>query len=63
MDMLQHWKALLSCEDGAVTVDWVVLSAAVIGLGMLALAPIAYSTESATLDVADYIKNVPVGGN
>lgn len=48
-------------EDGAVTVDWVVLSAAIIGLGLVVLMPIAFSTESSTQDIADYIQNVPVG--
>ena len=48
-------------EEGAITVDWVVLSAAVIGMGMLVLVPVAFSTESSTQGVADYIENVPVG--
>ena len=42
-------------EDGAVTVDWVVLSAAIIGVGMVVLTPIAYQTDSASEQVADYI--------
>ena len=48
-------------DEGAVTVDWVVLSAVIIGLGMVVLLPIAFSTESSTKTVADYIENVPVG--
>lgn len=48
-------------EDGAITVDWVVLSAAIIGLGMVVLIPIAYSTESSTQQIADGIQNQPVG--
>jgi Flp pilus assembly pilin Flp len=48
-------------EDGAITVDWVVLSAAIIGLGMVVLIPIAYSTESSTQQIADGIENQPVG--
>jgi hypothetical protein len=48
-------------EAGAVTVDWVVLSAAVIGMGMVVLTPIAFSTESTTQSVADYVRNTPVG--
>ena len=51
----------LTDEPGAVTVDWVVLSAAVIGLGMVVLSPIAFSTESATQGVSDYIENTTVG--
>ena len=48
-------------EDGAVTVDWVVLSAAIIGLGMVVLIPVALSTESATNTIADDIRNQAVG--
>ena len=48
-------------EDGAITVDWVVLSAAIIGLGMVVLITIAYSTESSTQQIADGIENQPVG--
>lgn len=50
-----------SDETGAVTVDWVVLSAAVIGMGMLVLTPIAYSTDSSASRVADNITAQPVG--
>lgn len=48
-------------EDGAVTVDWVVLSAAIIGLGMVVLIPVAFSTESSTREIANKIQNQPVG--
>ena len=41
-------------EDGAVTVDWVVLTAAVVGLGAAALALIRTETKTLTQDVADY---------
>lgn len=51
----------LRCESGAITVDWVVLSAAIIGLGMIVLIPIAFSTESSTRQIADDIQNQPVG--
>lgn len=48
-------------DSGAVTVDWVVLTAAIIGLGMIVLIPIAYSTDSSAQGVSDYIVNVNVG--
>ena len=48
-------------ETGAVTVDWVVLSAAVIGLGMVVLIPIAFSADSSAQGVSDYIENINVG--
>ena len=54
-------RSFLRREDGAITVDWVMLSAAVIGLGMVVLVPIAFSTESSTQNVSDYITEFPVG--
>ncbi len=48
-------------DDGAITVDWVVLSAAVIGLGMVVLMPVAFSTESSTQRIADDIETRAVG--
>lgn len=58
---MERISRFLRKEDGAITVDWVVLSAAVIGLGMVVLIPIAYSTESSTQQIADGIQNQPVG--
>ncbi|MDF1619680.1 hypothetical protein [Pseudothioclava nitratireducens] len=47
-------------EDGAVTVDWVVLTAAVVGLGAAALALIRTETETLTQDIADYLATASV---
>ena len=59
---MQGWlKKFIRKTDGAVTVEWVTLSAAVIGLGMLVLWPVAFSTESSTRGVADYIESIDVG--
>ena len=55
------WANYLRDECGAVTVDWVVLSAAVIGIGMLMLYPIAFATESVTKTVSGNIEAAPVG--
>ncbi|MFN3292888.1 MAG: hypothetical protein ACK4S2_05555 [Gemmobacter sp.] len=38
--MRGKWKSFLSREDGAVTVDFVVLTAGVIGLAMLFILPV-----------------------
>ena len=48
-------------DFGAVTVDWVVLSAAIIGLGMAVLVPIAFTADSSAQGVSDYIGNISVG--
>lgn len=53
--------SILRDEEGAVTIDWVVLSAAIIGVGMVILTPIAFQTDSASEQVADYIAGVPSG--
>ena len=58
---MKQLLAFAKAEDGAITVDWVVLSAAVIGLGMVVLIPIAFSTESSTQMIAEQIVNQPVG--
>lgn len=54
-------QRFLTVEDGAVTVDWVVLTAAIVGMGMIVLAPIAFETDNVSQDVATYISDVPVG--
>jgi hypothetical protein len=53
--------AFMACEHGAVTVDWVILAAAVIGLGLLVLVPVAFSTDSASQGVGEYIAGLNAG--
>ncbi|HHB81673.1 MAG TPA: hypothetical protein ENK83_08035 [Aliiroseovarius sp.] len=38
-------------ESGAVTVDWVVLTAAIVGLGIAVMASISSSTESVAMAI------------
>lgn len=52
---------LFADESGAVTVDWVVLTAALVGLAMLVLTPIAYSTDSLSQDIGAYISDTQIG--
>ena len=40
MKMLNILKRFHKDEDGAVTVDWVVLTAAIVGLGLIVMAAI-----------------------
>jgi hypothetical protein len=44
-------------DDGAVTVDWVVLTAAVVGLGVAALAAIKSGTGTLTSSINDHLAN------
>ena len=50
-------------EDGAVTVDWVVLTAAIVGIGLVIITPIASTTDSNAAQVSAFIKRVPVGAD
>lgn len=43
--------AFLTSEDGAVTVDWVILAAGVIGLALAAMGVVMDGTEDLTNDV------------
>ena len=51
MNLLNIFKRFQNDEDGAVTVDWVVLTAAVVGLGLIVLAAVkpAVTTLSASI--------------
>ncbi|MEM1076566.1 MAG: hypothetical protein AAF665_12475 [Pseudomonadota bacterium] len=42
-------------EDGAVTVDWVILTAAVVGLAAATINEIRSGTDSVTEDTASYL--------
>ena len=44
-------KKFIQSEDGAVTVDWVVLTAAIIGFGLAVVALIATGTTSVSSGV------------
>ncbi|MDF2140701.1 hypothetical protein [Paenirhodobacter sp. CAU 1674] len=50
-------------EDGAVTVDWVVLTAAVVGLAAAALATIRSNTEATATKIGTYMGGVEVPTN
>ena len=50
-------------EDGAVTVDWVVLTAAVVGLAAAALATIRSNTASTAEKIGTYMGGVEVPTN
>jgi len=47
-------------EDGAVTVDWVVLTAAVVGLGAAALTLIRKETGTLSTNIANYLSSASV---
>ncbi len=50
--MLDFIKTFRADEDGAVTVDWVVLTAAIVGLGIAVLSFVRGATEQVASDMA-----------
>jgi hypothetical protein len=50
-------KKFNEAEDGAVTVDWVVLTAAVVGLGVAALAAVKKGTGTLSSKINDYLSS------
>ena len=57
MKLFKLAKKFHNEEDGAVTVDWVVLTAAVVGLGVAALAAVKSGTGSLTTKINTYLTN------
>ena len=45
MTMLNTFKAFANDESGAVTVDWVVLTAAIVGLGLIVMQTVGGGIE------------------
>jgi Flp pilus assembly pilin Flp len=54
----QRFRALLRDESGAIMVDWVVLSSALVALAILVVMPVASSTEELTNETASEIATV-----
>ena len=60
MKLFKLAKKFNNEEDGAVTVDWVVLTAAVVGLGVAALAAVKSGTGSLSTKISNYLSSVTV---
>ena len=52
---MSKFSAFLKDEAGAVTVDWVVLTAAVVGLGLVVMVYIQSAVSGLASDIADEI--------
>jgi Flp pilus assembly pilin Flp len=48
---LSHFNTFLSNESGAVTVDWVVLTAALVGLGLAVMSVVSGGVENLSTDI------------
>lgn len=56
-------KNFAKSESGAVTVDWVVLTAAMVGLGLAVMAVVSTGIESLSNDIATGLTNTPIGSS
>jgi Flp pilus assembly pilin Flp len=55
------FKSFRADESGAVTVDWVVLTAAIVGLGLVVMQAVGGGVETMTGKIADQLTNSAVG--
>jgi Flp pilus assembly pilin Flp len=55
MKLFKLVKNFRNDEEGAVTVDWVVLTAAVVGLGVAAMAAVKSGTGSLSTKINNYM--------
>ena len=58
--MIKFFKNFSKDEDGAVTVDWVVLTAAVVGLGIAGVASVNDGIVSLAGDISTSLTNADV---
>ncbi len=61
--MRKNFKTFLKSEDGAVTVDWVVLTAAVVSLAVVVIFAIQGPTDDVGDGVGDYLTTYTPGSN
>ena len=61
--MLNTIKNFAANESGAVTVDWVVLTAAVVGLGLAVLSLIKGKTQTLTNKIGNAMDSMTVSTN
>jgi hypothetical protein len=51
--MISRLKTLIADENGAVLVDWVVLTAGIVGMGLTIMMSVSPATTQASADLAD----------
>lgn len=59
--MMQKLHDFWRSESGAVTVDWVVLTAAIVGLGLVVLIPIGFTTDQGAQQIGLQISQMNSG--
>ena len=60
MKICQLVKSFVRDEDGAVTVDWVVLTAAVVGLGIAVLTSVRTGTATVTSEISTQLSGTTI---
>ena len=50
----------LKDETGAVTVEWVVMTAATVGMGMAVMSVVSQGVEEASGNIEDALKSIPI---
>lgn len=60
MKYFKLFQDIGNAEDGAVTVDWVVLTAAVVSLGAGAMSAIKQSTKTLTTTINNHLSNASI---
>lgn len=55
---LSSIKTFLSNESGAVTVDWVVLTAALVGLGLAVMSVVSGGIETLSTSISDDLASI-----
>jgi Flp pilus assembly pilin Flp len=60
--MQKFINAFYNDEDGAVTVDWVVLTAAIVGLGLAVLGSVRSGATDLASDIESNLTDTVVGG-
>ncbi|MBM2577800.1 hypothetical protein JQC91_15950 [Jannaschia sp. Os4] len=53
-------KTFLSTESGAVTVDWVVLTAALVGLGLAVMGVVSTGVQNASNSIAEQLNTTVI---
>jgi Flp pilus assembly pilin Flp len=61
MKLLNIFKHFAKDEDGAVTVDWVVLTAAIVGLGLVVMTTIRPGIEGAANSIKADLDDAAAG--
>lgn len=61
MKLLNILNTFKNDESGAVTVDWVVLTAAIVGLGIVVMTTVGGGIETLSSNISDELSSTVVG--